>query len=60
VLTELESIEILTGAAAEISAAGGVGGAEGAVWFTVTGNDHQEKAAYDLMESICREQPFNP
>jgi hypothetical protein len=58
IVTELDAIRILTGASAEISAAGGVGGAEGAVWFTVTGNSQQEKVAHDLMESVCGETPF--
>jgi len=59
IVTELESIRLLTGASAELSAAGGVGGAEGAAWFTVTGNGTQEKAAYALMESVSREPSFN-
>jgi hypothetical protein len=59
VLTELEAITLLTGASAVISAAGGVGGAEGAVWFTISGEKAQEEAAQNLLESVCREQPFN-
>jgi hypothetical protein len=58
IMTELEAIQLLTGASAEISAAGGVGGAEGAVWFTVSGESQQEAAALALLESVCREQPF--
>jgi len=58
IVTELEAIGILTGATAEISAAGGVGGAEGAVWFTITGKSSQETGAYEQMESVCREPAF--
>ncbi|MEJ2108951.1 MAG: hypothetical protein P8Z37_03370 [Acidobacteriota bacterium] len=59
ILTELDAIRILTGAEAEITAAGGVGGAEGAVWLTITGESSQEKAAHDLMDSVCREPLFS-
>jgi hypothetical protein len=58
IVTELDAVRILTGASATVSAAGGVGGAEGAVWITVTGESGQEKAAGDLLESICGEEPF--
>jgi len=58
IITELDAIKILTGATAVVSAAGGVGGAEGAVWLIVTGESGQEKAAGDLLESILREEPF--
>jgi hypothetical protein len=59
ILTELEAITLLTGAAAEISAAGGVGGAEGSVWVTVAGDSRQEQDAADLLESVCEEEPFS-
>jgi len=58
ILTELDAISLLTGASAVISAAGGVGGAEGAVWFTVSGKKQQEESAYVLLDSVCRELPF--
>ena len=58
ILTELEAIYLVTGARAEISAGGGVGGAEGAVWFNVTGDEQQEKSAYNLLESVSTEPPF--
>lgn len=58
IVTELDALRILTGVSAAVSAAGGVDGAEGAVWLTVTGESGQEKAAGDLLESICREAPF--
>ena len=58
VVTELEAITLLTGAAAEISAAGGVGGAEGAVWLAVSGESGHEQSAFELLESVCREPHF--
>jgi hypothetical protein len=58
ILTELDALTLLTGVSAEISAAGGVGGAEGAVWFTVSGEKQQEESAYALLDSVCRELPF--
>jgi len=60
IVTELDAITMLTGAAAELAAGGGVGGAEGAVWLAVSGSASQEKAARDLLESVCGEPPFNP
>jgi hypothetical protein len=58
VVTELEAITLLTGASAEISAAGGVGGAEGAAWFAVSGESEQEESARALLESVHNESPF--
>lgn len=58
ILTELEAIYLLTGARAEISAGGGVGGAEGAVWFNVSGEEKQEESAYNILESVSTEPPF--
>jgi len=58
VLTELEAISLLTGATAEISAAGGVCGAEGAVWFAVSGDSQQEELARNLLEAVSGERPF--
>ena len=60
IVTEIEALSILTGARAELVAAGGVGGAEGAVWLAVTGTDEQERAAKSLMDSVTHEGPFEP
>ena len=38
VFTEIEAIRLLCGAEAEMMAAGGVGGAEGAVWLALQGS----------------------
>jgi len=58
VVTELEALTILTGARAELVAAGGVGGAEGAVWLAVTGSADQENSVKSLMASVADESPF--
>jgi hypothetical protein len=60
VLTELEAIPMLTGAAAEIVAAGGVGGAEGSVWLAVSGTAQQEETAEELVNEVVDEPPFQP
>ena len=58
VFTEIEAIKLLTGATAEIIAAGGVCGAEGSCWLAVTGTKAQEEAAEKLLTSIAAEPPF--
>jgi hypothetical protein len=59
IFTELDGIALLTGASASLVAAGGVCGAEGSVWITVSGNPSQEKAAGSLIKSVIAEPPFN-
>ncbi|MFZ3112039.1 MAG: hypothetical protein WA111_03780, partial [Methanothrix sp.] len=58
VFTEIEAIRLLSGAKAEILAAGGVGGAEGAVWLAVQGSPEELKACQRQMEAINREENF--
>lgn len=58
VLTELEAISLLTGATAELAAAGGVGGAEGAVWFHLNGTEKQIQAAEILLKEVASEPAF--
>jgi len=58
VVTEIEALAILTGAQAELVAAGGVCGAEGAVWLAITGTPAQEQAAKELMDVVGDEPPF--
>ncbi len=58
VVTELEAIRILTGADAELVAAGGICGAEGAVWLGVSGTPAQEAAAGAILAEIGGEPPF--
>jgi hypothetical protein len=58
VFTEIDAIELLTGAKAKLVSAGGVCGAEGSVWLAVTGKSSQEKAAEKLIKSIAWEPAF--
>jgi hypothetical protein len=48
----------LTGAAAELIAAGGVCGAEGSVWLAVSGTAEQVGKAEALLRSIASEPSF--
>jgi len=57
VFTELEAIQVLTGAEATLLAAGGVYGAEGADWLGVRGTAEQEEAAAALIRSVRDEPP---
>ena len=58
VITELEAITMLTGASAELVAAGGVGGAEGCVWLLAGGSESQMDAVSKLMKSVAKEPNF--
>jgi hypothetical protein len=58
VITELEAIMILTGAESVLTAAGGVNGAEGAVWISVIGKEEQLEKARAVLEEAAREPPF--
>lgn len=58
IVTEIEAIDLLTGARAYQIAAGGIRGAEGAVRLLVEGTDEQMKALSDLMKDIAEEEPF--
>lgn len=55
IFTELDAIELLTGAQASLVAAGGVSGAEGSIWLAVSGKPAQEKAAEALIKSVINE-----
>lgn len=59
VLTEIDALQILTGAAAELMAGGGVLGAEGAVWLFVTGSPEQEQSAKAILTSVEDEPLFS-
>lgn len=59
IFTEIEAIKLLTGADAELIAAGGVGGAEGCCWLAVTGTQEQEAAASKLLTSVASEPAFS-
>ena len=55
VFTELDAISTLTGARAELLAAGGVLGAEGAVYLAVTGEDEQLEQVRSLIRELHNE-----
>ena len=58
IVTEIEAFKILTGASAELVAAGGVCGAEGAVWLAISGTFEQEDSAKAILTDVSREPPF--
>jgi len=58
VFTEIESLQLLTGATAELISSGGVSGAEGSCWISISGTQEQEKAAEKLVTSIALEPAF--
>lgn len=58
IVTELEAINILTGATAFQCSAGGIGGAEGSVWLVFRGTKDQVTKALQLVQSIQGEPPY--
>jgi hypothetical protein len=58
IVTELEAIKILTGATAFQSSAGGISGAEGAVWLVFRGTRDQVEKAMELVHSVQGEPPY--
>jgi hypothetical protein len=58
VFTELDAIAILSGANAELVAAGGVGGAEGCIRIAVSGDKEQQEAAASLIKTVGSEPAF--
>ena len=59
VFTEIEAVQLLTGATAELISAGGVCGAEGSCWLSVSGTAEQEEAAEKLLVSVASEPAFS-
>jgi hypothetical protein len=59
VLTEIEAIQLLTGAEADLISGGGVCGAEGSCWLAVSGTKEQEEAAEKLLDSVVSEPAFS-
>jgi len=57
IFTELDAIELLTGAATRLIAGGGIHGAEGAYWLGVSGSEEQVQAAAELIKSVTDEPP---
>jgi hypothetical protein len=58
VFTEIDAINLLTGATAELVAAGGVCGAEGSCLLAISGTKEQEEAAEKLVASVASEPAF--
>ena len=58
IFTEIEALEVLAGVQAVHVGAGGIGGAEGAVWLALYGTAKQLAAAEELFEKIRNEPPF--
>jgi hypothetical protein len=58
VFTEIDAIALLTGAEAEIIAGGGVCGAEGSVWLSVSGTEDQMANVESLIKMVVSEPPF--
>jgi len=58
IVTEIEALKILAGVTAFQAGAGGIGGAEGAVYLIVRGTKEQVENALKLVESIQGEPPF--
>jgi hypothetical protein len=58
IFTEIDSLSLLCGVAAELIAAGGVSGAEGSVWLSVDGTAEQELAAEKILGEIASEPAF--
>ncbi len=59
IVTELEAIKLLTGATAFQCSAGGISGAEGAVWLVFRGTRDQVKKALDLANAIQGEPAYS-
>ena len=58
VFTEIEAVSLLTGANAELVAAGGFNGAEGSCLLAISGTKEQEQATEKLADSIAAEPAF--
>lgn len=59
VFTEIDAVSLLTGATAQLVAAGGVAGAEGSVWLAISGEPAQENSAATLIQSVAGEPAFD-
>ena len=58
IFTELDAIQLLTGASAEIVAAGGVAGGEGCTWLAISGTLDELSAIDTVMRTIHAEPAF--
>lgn len=55
IFTEIDAIRLLTGAEATMISAGGVYGAEGAIWLVINGTEEHVKNAAALVKSVADE-----
>ncbi len=58
VITEIEAINILSGAHARLVAGGGVCGAEGAIWLAIEGEKKQLEKAEEILNTVASEPAF--
>ncbi|MFW6151539.1 MAG: hypothetical protein ACOC6C_01035 [Verrucomicrobiota bacterium] len=58
VITEIEALNLLAGVQATLCSAGGVCGAEGCLWISLTGSKEQEQAAAEIVENVSNEPAF--
>ncbi|MDD4095989.1 MAG: hypothetical protein PHP22_07090 [Oscillospiraceae bacterium] len=58
IITEIEAIKILYGLDARLVAAGGVAGAEGAIWLAIEGSDKLSDSAGTELRTLNSEPPF--
>jgi hypothetical protein len=58
IFTEIEAVELLSGAQAAPIAAGGIAGAEGAVWLSIWGAPDQVDRAAGAIRDVRGEPPF--
>jgi hypothetical protein len=58
IFTEIEAIKTFADVSVFQAAAGGIGGAEGAVWLVVRGAENEVRKVLDAVEQIQGEPPF--
>ncbi len=58
IITEIEAVEILYGLEARLVAAGGVAGAEGAIWLAIEGEHKLRDPVGTELRAIANEPPF--
>jgi hypothetical protein len=58
IITEIDALEMLTGMNFELAAAGGVAGAEGAIWLLGSGSPEQELSVQNLIRPLAGEPLF--
>jgi hypothetical protein len=58
IITEIEALEHLSETHVRLIAAGGVCGAEGAVWITIQGNKENVGTAKAVLDSVANEEAF--